>query len=195
MKKILIILLCVFGVQFVHAQKDADNEYAKDEEIESFESIKDDKKKLDLSRFRVGGDIGFSLGGQGIVSAELSPIIGYQIIRDRLEIGPGIVYQHLSQAKRYAENNIGGQAYLRGYLWEGIFLQVDGFLVNFNYKYIGTPQKGSFTYGNGFVGAGYSFNHKEAPFYISISVKTNMVIDKYYPTRRIIPKIGFQFRL
>lgn len=195
MKKIFIIFLLLFSIQISFAQKNDDNEYATDDEVEEFEGLKDEKKKLDLSRFRVGGDFGFSLGGQGVVAAEVSPIIGYQIIRDRLEIGPGLVYQHLSQAKVYAENNVGGQAYLRGYIWQGIFVQVDGFLVNFNYKYIGTNRTGSFTYGNGFVGAGYAFNHKEAPFYISLSVKTNMVIDQFYPTRRIIPKIGFQFRL
>lgn len=195
MKKLSFVLLLVAFILNVQAQTDADHEYAPDSEIQQFESIKIDKKKVDLSRFRVGGDFGFSLGGQGIVAAEVSPIIGYQIIRDRLEIGPGLVYQHLSKAKVYAENNVGGQAYLRGYLWNGIFLQIDGFLVNFNYSDKIVNQKGSFTYGNGFVGAGYSFNHAEAPFYISLSVKTNMVIDKYYPTRRIIPKIGFQFRL
>lgn len=194
MKKILFLLVFFYSSQLSFAQNTPDNEYP-DDDIESFEGLKEEKKKIDLSRFRVGGDFGFSIGGQGIVAAEISPLIGYQIIRDRLEIGPGLIYQHLSQAKVYAENNVGGQAYLRGYIWEGIFIQVDGFLVNFNYKYLGTTRKGSFSYGNGFVGAGYAFNHKEAPFYISLSIKTNMVIDKYYPTRRIIPKIGFQFRL
>lgn len=195
MNKIFITIILLFSAQILYAQKTSDNEYAADEEIEQFESLKDEKKKLDLSSFRVGGDFGFSLGGQGIVVAEVSPLIGYQIIKDRLEVGPGLIYQHLSKAKVYSENNVGGQIYARGYIWEGIFVQVDGFLVNFNYKYIGTNQKGSFSYGNGFVGAGYAFNHKDSPFYISISIKTNMVIDKFYPKRRIIPKIGFQFRL
>mgnify|MGYP007014122648 CR=1 FL=1 len=171
-----------------------DNEYSDDEEKTEFKGIKDEKKKLDLSRFRVGGDIGLGFASNTFF-AEISPMIGYQIIKDRLEVGPGLIYQHQSEAKRYSFNNFGGQAYVRGYIFDGIFAQVDGFLVNFNYKYIGTNRKASFTYGNGFVGGGYAFNHKDAPFYLSISVKTNMIVDQFYTSRRIVPKIGFQFRL
>lgn len=194
MKKILVLIFFFSFAQFSFAQNPDYDEYPS-EDLETFEALKDEKKKVDLSRIRIGGDFGFSLGGRGVVIAEVSPTIGYQIIRDRLEIGPGIVYQHLSQARVYSENNIGGQAYIRGYIWQGLFLQIDGFLVNFNYQYTGTNRKASFTYGNGFVGAGYAFNHQYAPLYFSFSLKTNMVTDQFYPTRRIIPKVGFQFRI
>lgn len=189
--RILSVILFLFCLQVGFSQ-DTDNEYAED--VDSFEGLKEEKKKADLSRIRIGGDFGLGFGNNAVF-AEISPIVGYQVIRDRLELGPGLIYQHESRAKTYAVNNIGGQAYIRGYLWEGLFLQVDGFLVNFNYKDIANNRKANFTYGNGFVGAGYAINHKTAPFYFVISVKTNMVINKYMPTRRIIPKIGFQFRL
>lgn len=196
MKNYIFLFLLLFISNTLFAQN-SDNEYGEepDEEIETFKGLEDKKKKIDLSRFRVGGDFGFSFGGQGVFFAEVSPTIGYQIIKDRLEVGPGLIYQHLSQAKIYSENNVGGQAYIRGYIWQGIFAQIDGFLVNFNARDIQRNLKASFTYGNGFVGAGYAFNHANAPIYFSISIKTNLLTDKYYPTRRIIPKVGFQVRL
>ena len=193
MKKILPILLFLIIVNFAFSQND-DNEYSEDEETIDFETIKDDKKKLDLSKFRVGGDVSLAYSGRTFYT-EFSPIIGYQIIEDRLEVGPGLIYQHQSEAQQYSVNNIGGQAYIRGYIWEGIYAQVDGFMVNYNINYLNVSRKSSFTYGNGFVGAGYAFNHKEAPFYMTISVKTNILTDKFYPRRLILPKIGFQIRL
>lgn len=193
MKKLLSIFLFLFLGQVAFSQIE-DNEYSEDEDETEFKGIKDEKKKLDLSRFRVGGDIAIGFA-QNTFFTEVSPLIGYQIIEDRLEVGPGLIYQHQSEARRYSFNNIGGQAYIRGYIFDGIFAQVDGFLVNYNYNNNLNNTKSSFTYGNGFVGAGYAFNHKEAPFYMIISVKTNIVKDKYYPQRLIIPKIGFAFKL
>ncbi len=195
-KKILSLLVLLFCIQLIVAQE-SDNEYAEDDEIEAFEGLKEEKKKIDLSRFRVGLDLGSGLqfGGQGVFAMNVSATIGYQIIRDRLEIGPGLIYQHLSQAKVYSENNIGGQAYIRGYIWQGLYAQIDGYLVNFNAKDISRNVKASFTYGNGFAGVGYAFNHTQAPFYFNISVKTNLVTDSNYPRRTLIPSFGLQFRL
>lgn len=193
MKKLFSIFILLFFYQASYSQTE-DNEYSDNDEETEFKGIKDEKKKLDLSRFRVGGDIGLGFASNTFF-AEISPLIGYQIFKDRLEVGPGLIYQHQSEAKTYSFNNVGGQAYIRGYIFDGIFAQVDGFLVNYNYKNSLNNTKSSFTYGNGFVGAGYAFNHKEAPFYFIISVKTNMVTNKYYPKRLIIPKIGFQFKL
>lgn len=193
MKKILIILFYLGIASFAFSQNE-DNEYSEDEETTEFETIKDDKKKIDLSRFRVGGDVSLGYAGRTFY-AEFSPMFGYQIIKDRLEVGPGLIYQHASIAKTIAMNNFGGQAYVRAYIWSGIFAQIDGFLVNFNQVDLVYNRKTSFTYGNGFVGAGYAFNHKEAPFYMTISIKTNIVTDKFHPQRLIIPKIGFQFKL
>lgn len=193
MKKTLSIFTFLFLCQFVYSQNN-DNEYSDVEEETEFKGIKDEQKKLDLSRFRVGGDVSLGFGSNTFFT-EISPLIGYQIIKDRLEVGPGIIYQHQSEAKTYTSNNIGGQAYIRGYIFDGLFAQVDGFLVNYNFKNKLSNAKNSFTYGNGFVGVGYAFNHKEAPFYLTISVKTNIIKDNYYQQRLIIPKIGFQIKL
>ena len=193
MKKLLSILLFFFVYQLAYTQTE-DNEYSEDEGEIVFKGLKEEKQKLILCNFRFGGDVGIGFS-QNTFFAELSPMIGYQVIKDRLEIGPGIVYQHQSESKQYAVNNFGGQAYIRGYIFDGIFAQVDGFLVNYNRKRLGlNPSSSSFTYGNGFVGVGYAFNHKDAPFYMVISVKTNMVTDSNYPERLIVPKIGFQFK-
>ncbi|MGB1019423.1 MAG: hypothetical protein ACPGVH_10125, partial [Chitinophagales bacterium] len=102
-KKILSLLVLLFCIQLIVAQE-SDNEYAEDDEIEAFEGLKEEKKKIDLSRFRVGLDLGSGLqfGGQGVFAMNVSATIGYQIIRDRLEVGPGLIYQHLSQAKVYS---------------------------------------------------------------------------------------------
>jgi hypothetical protein len=192
--KINLLILFILFFSFQTFAQNKDNEYATDNEVAEFKGLKEEKKKIDLSRFRVGGDFGLGFGNNTFF-AEISPLFGYQIIRDRLEIGPGLIYQHISAPKIYAENNYGGQAYLRGYIWSGFFAQVDGFLVSYNGKYIPSQTVQKFTYGNGFVGVGYAFNHTEAPFYINISVKTNIIKDNVYTQRLIIPKIGFQFRL
>lgn len=193
MKKLIPIFIFLFITNFLFAQKD-DHEYATDEEVEEFEGLKEDKKKIDLSNFVVGGDLGLGFASNTFY-AEFSPTIGYQIIKNRLEFGPGLIYQHQSEAKQYAVNSIGGQAYVRAYVFDGFFAQVDGFLVNYNFNNLVLKKKSSFSYGNGFVGVGYALNHKEAPFYLVISLKTNMVVNKYYPKRLLIPKIGFQFKL
>lgn len=199
------LLLCftLFLGQNIGAQNSSneyenstDDEYVSDSEAEEFKGLKDEKKKkVDLSRLRIGGDFGLGFGGQNVFAAEVSPTVGYQVLKDRLEPGIGLVYQHESRANFYNVNNYGAQAYIRGYIWDGLFAQVDGFLVRYNYNSKVQNTKTSFTYGNGFGGIGYAFNHKDAPFYFSISVKTNLVINKYYPRRLIIPKVGFQFRL
>ena len=192
MKKRFAIIVFLIITNFVYSQTD-DNEYSDDDETTEFETIKDKKKKLDLKNFRVGGDVALGFSNRTFY-AEFSPLIGYQIIPDRLEVGPGLIYQHQSEQSQYAVNNIGGQAYIRGYIWQGIYAQVDGFMVNYNINYLVTKRKSSFTYGNGFVGAGYAFN-MDAAFYFTISIKTNILTDKYYPTRVLMPKVGFQFRL
>lgn len=198
MKKLFSILLLSIACQLAYTQNNdneySDYEYSDNKKETEFKGLKEEKKTLNLCNVRFGGDLGLGFA-QNTFFAELSPTIGFQVIKDRLEIGPGLVYQHQSEAKLYTMNNIGGQAYIRGYIFDGIFAQVDGFLVNYNIKYLtAAASKSSFTYGNGFVGVGYAFNHQEAPFYLVISVKTNMLTDKYYPQRLIIPKIGFQFK-
>ena len=192
MKKIVLIIF-LFSLNYSLFSQEEDNEYSDSKNTE-FKGMKNEKKKLDLSRIRVGGDFGLGFSVNTFF-AEVSPIIGYQVIRHRLEGGLGLVYQHQSRAKTYTINNIGGQAYIRGYIFSGIFAQIDGFLVNFNSNNKLNQVKNSFTYGNGFVGVGYAFNHENAPFYMSISVKTNIIKDNVYTSRLIIPKIGFQFRL
>ena len=193
-KKLFSILVFLLTINISYSQS-GDNEYSEEDEITDFEGIKDnDKDKIDLSKLRIGGDIGFGLGN-GQLFAEFSPTIGYQIIEDRLEIGPGLVYQHLSEVNQYALNNIGGQAYIRAYVFDGFYAQIDGLLVNSNVNYLKSNSVSSFTYGNGFIGAGYALNHKDSEIYLTVSVKTNIMIDKYYPYRQIIPKVGFQFKL
>jgi len=193
MKKILLLLVLLnFGFHSF-AQED-DNEYSDEDTTEEFEPIKDETKKLDLSKFRLGGNFGLGFEGKTFF-AEVSPTLGYQIIEDRLELGPGIIYQHISQTNYAAINNIGAQAYVRAYVFEGFFAQIDGFIVNKNIDYIALGKKTSYTYGNGFIGVGYALNYKEAPFYMSLSVKTNIITDSTYPRRVIIPNLTFQFRL
>jgi len=131
MIKHLLILLIMFGFTFVQAQNEYDDEVppADTEEFVGFNKKgKEKKKRLDQCRLRVGGAAGFLIGN-GELGFNISPIVGYQVVEDRLEVGGGIsydFYRFREPGLKYTENTVGGSIYLRAYVWEGLFAQFKG---------------------------------------------------------------------
>ena len=94
MIKHLLILVIMFGFTFVQAQNEYDDEVpqAYTEEFVGFNKKgKEIKKRLDQCRLRVGGAAGFLIRNSEL-GFNISPIVGYQVVEDRLEVGGGISY-------------------------------------------------------------------------------------------------------
>lgn len=127
--------LIIFSLSFVSvlAQDDYDKELppSKNEEFIGFgkkEKFKKNKPIKDLSRIRIGGSVGLGFY-DGLFNIGLSPLVGYQVVEDRLELGGGFTYDYLRYKNNlyiYNQHTIGPVAYIRGYIWKGLFAQVRG---------------------------------------------------------------------
>jgi hypothetical protein len=166
---------------------------------------KDPKVKKDLSRIRIGGDFGLSFTDFAFFT-EVSPLVGYQVVDRRIELGGGMIYQHTNIRRPFQTFNgaifypakiniVGGRTYARLYIWDGIFTQVEGLLINYRERPKDVDQLITLTLSNALAGAGYTFNQPGSKFFANIAVLTNLVINPLYPRRTIIPRIGFQISL
>lgn len=206
MKKSLLLLLAIFFAFGAFAQDDDyDTELpdTQDEEFVGFNKKKKDKNRT--KRWRLGGDFGFS-ATEFLINTEISPLLGYQIIEDRLEVGGGIVYQYTNIRRTFISlpsgntfvpakiNVLGGRNYARAYVWEGLYLQLEGILINYRERPKDVDRLIKLTIGNALAGVGYKLDIADN-IHTNFSVSTNLIINPLYPQRTLIPRIGFQISL
>ena len=94
-----------------------------------------EKKKEKLNRLRIGGNFGLQFGSYTYVN--LSPTVGYMVVKNRLEIGGGpiFIYQRFRYSngfRNYALNLFvyGADVYTRGFLYKGFYLEARYDVVN-----------------------------------------------------------------
>lgn len=209
MKKLWIVAaLCSLIFFKLSAQNEYDDKLppsTENEDFVGFNKKAKQKEKKDLSRIRLGGDFGLSFT-EFAFFAELSPLVGYQVIENRLELGGGFIYQYTNVRMPFQTfsgqvffpakiNILGGRTYARLYIWEGIFVQTEGLLINYRERPKDTDELIKLSLSNMLGGAGYTFHQPGSKFYGNIAVLTNLFINPLYPRRQLIPRIGFQISL
>lgn len=84
-----------------------------------------EKKKETLNRLRIGGNFGLQFGSYTYVN--ISPTVGYMVVKNRLELGAGpiFIYQRYRYSSSYALSFFvyGADAYARGFLYKGLYLE------------------------------------------------------------------------
>lgn len=108
---------------------------AKPEEKKENEDAKSalQKRKDNLKRLRFGGNFGLQFGSYTYIN--LSPTVGYMVVKKRLELGGGPIFIY-ERFRDYYYNNAysffvyGPDVYARGYIWRGLYLEARYDLVN-----------------------------------------------------------------
>ena len=201
MIKHLLILVIMFGFTFVQAQNEYDDEVpqANTEEFVGFNKKgKEIKKRLDQCRLRVGGAAGFLIRNSEL-GFNISPIVGYQVVEDRLEVGGGIsydFYRFRASGFKYTENTVGGSVYLRAYVWEGLFAQFKG-VVQKTYIEQNLTALPAIRQENIFGGVGYQYPIADRAF-MNFGLEINLIpydlrIVASRAERVISPFFQFQF--
>ncbi|HXH17962.1 MAG TPA: hypothetical protein VNJ07_02675 [Chitinophagales bacterium] len=172
---------------------------------------RDDGKGFDLSRMSVGGMFNFSYGGgyfdgvteySNILYLDISPIVTYQLIEDRLDIGGGVIYQFQRYdavtifGTRYENKShtYGGRMFPRVYIFEGLFAQLEYVIWNGDVVLVDQLgyilDKARMTFHNAFAGAGYKFPIGGSAYFTllgSVNLNTNLL----YPKRQFFLSFGF----
>ncbi len=82
-------------------------------------------RKEKLNRLRIGGNFGLQFGTYTYIN--VSPTVGYMVVKDRLELGTGpiFIYQRYRYSSSYALSFFvyGADAYARGFLYKGLYLE------------------------------------------------------------------------
>ncbi len=147
-----------------------------EEEKEDFVGFKErPKKKKWADRFRVGGSFNFGVANKQL-AISVSPLFGFQIIKNYLEIGTGIIYEHYAFFDKrlgFNVNTIGTNNYLRGHIWKGLFVQMRGIYVKSYVKHKNNS-KADYKNGNIFAGAGYAAKLGDH-FYLIIGLEINCI--------------------
>jgi hypothetical protein len=96
-------------------------------------------KKFDPSKLRIGlSNFGFQIGSYynyNFIFLQATPTVGYIFLKDRLELGTGpiFIYQRYKDVYSQEKFNLftgGASFYTRGYIWKGLFAQVQYDFVN-----------------------------------------------------------------
>jgi hypothetical protein len=84
-----------------------------------------EKKKETLNRLRIGGNFGLQFGNYTYVN--ISPTVGYMVVKNRLELGAGpiFIYQRYRYTSTFALSFFvyGADVYARGFLYKGLYLE------------------------------------------------------------------------
>ena len=100
--------------------EDSKTKQQKDDALTALE-----KKKETLIRLRIGGNFGLQFGSYTYVN--ISPTVGYMVVKNRLELGAGpiFIYQRYRYSSTYALSFFvyGADAYARGFLYKGLYLE------------------------------------------------------------------------
>lgn len=91
-----------------------------------------EKKKDRLQRIRIGGAFGLQFGTFTYVN--ISPTVGYMVVKNRLELGGGPIFiferYRVTGYYDYKFFVYGPDIYARGFLWKGLYLESRYDLVN-----------------------------------------------------------------
>ena len=200
MKKLIILLGLVAFTQALWSQTEYDDEIPETTEEEFVGFNKKNKVKKDLSRIRIGGTAGFGIANNEL-SFSYSPMIGYQLVEDRIEIGTGILYDYYrykDPRNKLTQNTVGSNNYLRIYVWQGLFAQGRGVYQKTYTKYNNTKYA-PIKLGNVFGGAGYQFEVTNKIF-MNVGLEINIIpydlsIVNSRAERVISPFFNIQFSL
>ncbi len=154
------------------------------------------ERKFDLSKLYVGGNFGIAYSGSSAFGSalfmELSPDVAYRLNKYIL-VGAGIIYQYT----QYFDPNqgfhvVGGRAYARGFVWDPLFVQIEGVAMN---RYVDRDLSGNLidgrkTYGNVLVGGGYQVN-TGGNAYMTMTLLVPLIENELYPNRNPIVNFGF----
>ena len=156
------------------------------------------QKGFNWHKLRLGGNLSASFGSYTIVGAD--PRVGYMITKWlQPGIGGSYYFQYLNQGSyRLKAHTYGGKVYVKAFVWRDLFLLGEGTLETFTYKErIGTvwnPQWSSISYGNVFAGGGYNVQVGERAW-LSLSLTTNLITNRFYDKHRLYFNTGFEFGL
>lgn len=85
----------------------------------------EEKRKERLNRIRLGGNFGMQFGTYTYIN--LSPTAGYLLAKNHLELGGGpiFIYQRYRYSSNYSYSFFiyGANAYARGFLYKGLYLE------------------------------------------------------------------------
>ncbi len=225
MRAVLVLAIMLFA-GFAHAQYDYDDDYKQKktktpkntEETEDADDIEpakvrrgNDGKGFEFNKMSVGGIFNFSYGAgyfdgyyeySNILYLEISPIVTYQLIEKRLDIGAGVIYQFQKfdvealnfASQEYKYHTYGGRIFPRVYIWQGLFAQLEYVVQNGDVT-VFDPNNGTYrdtrmTFHNAFAGGGYSFPLGGAG-YFALLVYINLNTNLLYPERRPFFSFGF----
>lgn len=198
MKRFAIVIVTLLFVVSLTAQGDYDNEMPPNEDQEFVGFNKKEKEKKDLSRLRLGGTAGLGFANNSL-GFNISPLLSYQVVEDRIEIGTGIIYDYFRYKDRfdkYIVNTIGSNSMIRFYIWEGVFAQ-GRYVIQKSYPvWNGTKYQGE-VFQNFFAGGGYQIAVAEKAF-VNLGLEINIIpyettAVSNRPPRVISPFINFQF--
>lgn len=186
MKKWLIICLSlVITVSGIQAQDEDSGT--------GLETRKETKSKPDwLRNLQVGGIFGLSFSsfnGGNQLYFEFSPDISYRF-HERVQAGGGPIYRlwrfKYTGGGKDLYHYAGGRIWTRAFIFDGLFAQVQGEVLNGNI----TPNGVRLTRGQVFVGGGYyaSFGGNAGMF---ITVLVPLIENEFYPNRNPQINIGF----
>lgn len=203
MKKLIILLSLFAFSQVLWSQTEYDDEVpeSSEEEFVGFNK-KRNKPKKDLSRFRIGGTAGFGIANNQL-GFSISPTLGYQLVKDRIEIGTGILYDYYRYKDnripiKLTQNTVGSNSYIRFYVWQGLFAQARG-VYQKTYTKDKTTKYAPINLGNVFAGAGYQFEVTKKIF-MNVGLEINIIpydltITNSRAERVISPFFMIQFAL
>jgi hypothetical protein len=85
----------------------------------------EEKRKERLNKLRIGGNFGMQFGAYTYIN--VSPTAGYLVAKNRLELGGGpiFIYQRYRYSSLYSYSFFvyGADAYARGFLYKGLYLE------------------------------------------------------------------------
>lgn len=201
MKKLAILMSLIAFSQMLWSQTEYDDEVpsTSEEEFVGFNKNKN-KVKKDLSSIRVGGTAGFGIANNQI-GFNISPTAGYQLIKDRIEVGGGMVYdfyRYKDPRNVFSVNTPGITFYARIFVWQGVFVQARAV---YQWAYVNDNgfKFDPIGYGNVFGGAGYQFAISEKVFF-NTGIEINIIpfdqsIINSRNERVISPFFNIQFAL
>ncbi len=147
----------------------------------------------------VGGTFGLGFSAN-FTSIAVAPEAGYFLVPERLSLGGRFVYNYYRD-KFYSLNiNIfGGGPFLRGYVWQGIFGQVEYEITKVkgvptgNLNPNNSPILRDVNFNAALIGGGYHFNHDDGfGFYIQILFNLNNSDVWIYPNPQF--RTGFTYK-
>jgi hypothetical protein len=154
------------------------------------------ERKFDWSKAYFGGNIGAAFSQSNFYGSllwlDFSPDFAYQI-HPRIMLGSGITYQltqYFSPATSF--HVIGGRVYSRIFVWDGLFAQLEGIVLNsyvdFDRNFV--PINRRVTNGNFLVGGGYRYMTGNNA-YISFVILMPTIRNDIYPERTPFVNFGF----